>query len=235
MSETAALLEIFGIRLRYLPTWRIVPDQTYTLTYDSGLFRFEENVMEKRSRVSLGLRWESSQSDNETFLREFGENMEREYQKSLKGKSHQLEMLRNEILETDRGVRLRFIETQYKATQSLVNNPRKMQRLRVCNAAFYCETTHRMVIASLVTTPQYMEENRERLERCLLSLETRKVYSPEEETQRMEERARRREAARQKAQRPLAGLAGRFRKKEKPNMEAPEAETQSVGREDTAR
>ena len=92
-----------------------------------------------------------------------------------------------------------------------------------------------MVIASLVTTPQYMEENRERLERCLLSLETRKVYSPEEETQRMEERARRREAARQKAQRPLAGLAGRFRKKEKPNMEAPEAETQSVGREDTAR
>lgn len=213
MMESIATLEVFGIRIQHLPGWRIVPDQSYTLNYESGLFRFEENVMEKRSRVSLGLRWECSQTDNESFLEEFGENIRREYQKSLKGKSHQFEMLRNEIIETDRGVRLRFIETQYKATQSLINNPKKMQRLRVCNAAFYCEDTHRMVIASLVTTPQYMEENREILERCLLSLETRPVYSPEDEKQRMEERAKRREAARKRNQSPLASLGGLFKKK----------------------
>lgn len=105
------------------------------------------------------------------------------------------------------------IETQYKATQALVNNPKKMQRLRVCNVAFYCEMTHRMVICSLVTTPQYMEENRELLESLLFSLQTRAVYSPEIEAQRMEKRAQLRAEAKKKNQSPLAALNGLFKRK----------------------
>lgn len=211
--EDTCLLDIFGIQIKYHPGWRIIPDSSYSLNYDSGLFRFEENVVEKRSRVSLGLRWECSQTDNETFLNEFSQNIEAEYHKALKGKSRQFELLRDEIIENGQGVRMCVIETQYKATQALVNNPKKMQRLRVCNVAFYCEMTHRMVICSLVTTPQYMEENRELLESLLFSLQTRAVYSPEIEAQRMEKRAQLRAEAKKKNQSPLAALNGLFKRK----------------------
>ena len=133
--EALCSLNLFGIKVQYPSDWRIVPDSSYSLNFDSGLFRFEENVQEKRSRVSMGLRWECSNTDPETFLTEFGENIEQEYRKALKGKARQFELLRNEIVINQQGVPMRFIETQYRATQSLVNNPQKMQRLRVCNVA----------------------------------------------------------------------------------------------------
>lgn len=211
--ESTCLLDIFGIQIRYHPGWRIIPDNSYSLNYDSGLFRFEENVVEKRSRVSLGLRWECSQTDNETFLKEFRENIEAEYRKAVKGKSRQFELLRDEIVENAQGVRMCVIETQYKATQALVNDPRKMQRLRVCNVAFYCEVTHRMVICSLVTTPQYMEEERELLESLLFSLQTRPVYSPEAEAERMDKRAQLRLQASKKNQSPVAALNSLFKRR----------------------
>lgn len=205
MDLTCAL-DIFGIQVKYNPGWRIIPDNLYSLNYDSGLFRFEENVVEKRSRISMGLRWECSQTDNETFLKEFSQNIQAEYHKSLKGKSRQFEILRDEIVENAQGTRMCVIETQYRATQSLVNNPKKMQRLRVCNVAFYCEKTHRMIICSFVTTPQYREENREELDAIFSSLQTYPVYSPEEEAERMEKRAQRRMEASKQSRFGLAGV-----------------------------
>lgn len=181
-------LALFGIQAQYDPDWRIIADNAYSLNFDSGLIRFEENVMEKRSRISMGLRWERSQTDSETFLREFSENIQAEYRKAVKGKGRQFELLRDEVVEAPGGDRICIIETQYKATQSLVGTAKNMQRLRVCNAALYCEKTHRMIIYSLVTTPQYMEENRASLEAMLLSLQTSQVYPPEEEAARMQKR-----------------------------------------------
>lgn len=145
--------------------------------------------MEKRSRISMGLRWERSQTDSETFLREFSENIQAEYRRAIKGKGRQFELLRNEVLASPCGNRICIIETQYKATQSLVSTAKRMQRLRVCNAAFYCEKTHRMIIYSMVTTPQYMEAYREPLEIMLMSLQTDQVYSPEEEAAQMQKRS----------------------------------------------
>ena len=92
-------MELFGMQIQCRPDWRIVPDHKYTLTYDSGLFRFEENVEERRSRVSLGLRWECSMTDSETFLEEFRENIQAEYRKAIKGKGRRFELLRDEIVE----------------------------------------------------------------------------------------------------------------------------------------
>lgn len=212
-TQNTCLLDIFGIQFEYLPTWRIIPDSAYSLNYDSGLFRFEENVPQKRSRISLGVRWECSQTDGETFLEEFGQDIEAEYHKALKGKGRQFELLRNEIVETPHGVRMRVIETQYKATQALVHDPRKMQRLWTCNVAFYCEVTHRIVICSLVSVPAYVEENREQLEALLLSVRTHPVYSAEFEAERMEKRARQRMAASKKAASPLAAFSGLLKRK----------------------
>ena len=187
--ETSCVVQIFGIQIKYRPDWRVIPDHAYSLNYDSGLFRFEENVAEQRSHISFGLRWECSDTDNVSFLQEFSDNIEAEYRKAIKGKSRQFEILRNEEVHNPQGIPMRLIETRYKATQSLVNNPKKMQRLHSCNAAFYCERTHRMVAASLVTTPQYMEENREMLVDLLLSVQTQPIFPPEDESARMEKRA----------------------------------------------
>lgn len=208
--ETLCSLNLFGIKVQYPSDWRIIPDNSYSLNFDSGLFRFEENVQERRSRVSMGLRWECSNTDSETFLTEFGQNIEQEYHKALKGKSKQFELLRNEVITNPQGVSMRFVETQYRATQSLLNNSRKMQRLRVCNVALYCEQTHRIVICSLVTTPQFMEEHHELLHSLLLSLQTEPVYSPEREEERMQKRAQVREAAARKNESPLLQLKRRF-------------------------
>ena len=208
--EALCSLNLFGIKVQYPSDWRIVPDSSYSLNFDSGLFRFEENVQEKRSRVSMGLRWECSNTDPETFLTEFGENIEQEYRKAIKGKARQFELLRNEIVINQQGVPMRFIETQYRATQSLVNNPQKMQRLRVCNVALYCKYTHRMVICSLVTTPQFMEENCDLLTSLLLSVQTEPVHSPDREAQRMQKRAAVRQTAARRAENPLAQLKRRL-------------------------
>lgn len=218
--ENACVLDLFGVQVTYSPGWRVIPDNAYSLNYDSGLFRFEENVKERRSRISMGLRWECSQTDNETFLKEFRENIELEYHKAIKGRSRQFELLRSEVVENTQGYRMCIVETQYKATQALVNNPKTMQRLRVCNAALYCEATHRIVICSLVTTPQYMEENRTLLESLLLSLQTHPVYSPEEERLRMEKRAALRATAGKKPM-SLAGVLHKWRRKTPEDAPAP--------------
>lgn len=204
--DLTSSLNIFGIEIKYNPGWRIIPDNSYSLNYDSGLFRFEENVMEKRSRISMGLRWECSQTDNETFLKEFSQSIQAEYQKALKGKSHSFEILRDEVVENAQGVRMCMIETQYKATQSIINNPQKMQRLCVCNVAFYCEKTHRMIICSFVTTPQYRDAHREEIEEIFISLQTHPVYLPQEEAERMEKRAQSRGEARKQSRSGLAGI-----------------------------
>lgn len=208
--ETLCSLNLFGIKVQYPSDWRIVPDSSYSLNFDSGLFRFEENVQERRSRVSMGLRWECSNTDSETFLAEFSEKIEQEYHKAIKGKGRQFELLRNEVVTNQQGVPMRFVETQYRATQSLISNPKKMQRLRVCNAALYCERTHRMVICSLVTTPQFMEEHSELLHSLLLSVQVEPVYAPEYEEQRMQKRTKLREAAAQRNQGPLLSLKRRL-------------------------
>lgn len=143
-------------------------------------------------------------------MTEFGENIEQEYRKAIEGKTRQFELLRNEIVINQQGVPMRFIETQYRATQSLVNNPQKMQRLRVCNVALYCKYTHRMVICSLVTTPQFMEENCDLLTSLLLSVQTEPVHSPEREAQRMQKRAEVRQTAARRAENPLAQLKRRL-------------------------
>lgn len=186
--EHLCTLALFGMQVQYNPNWRIIPDNAYSLNFDSGLLRFEENVVEKRSRISMGLRWERSQTDSETFLREFSENIQAEYRKAIKGKGRQFELLRDEVVESPCGNQLRIVETQYKATQSLLNAANQMQRLRVCNAALYCESTHRIVVYSLVTTPQYMEKHQAYLEGILLSLQTSPVYPPEEEAAQMQKR-----------------------------------------------
>ena len=199
-------MELFGMQIQCRPDWRIVPDHKYTLTYDSGLFRFEENVEERRSRVSLGLRWECSMTDSETFLEEFRENIQAEYRKAIKGKGRRFELLRDEIVERPDGTKICLVETKYGATQALVPDPKKMQRLYVCNAAYYCEESHRMLICSVVTTPQYMDEHRDELMEMLTSVRSRSIYTPEEEAQRMEKRAKRRAEATQRSQHPFASL-----------------------------
>lgn len=211
--EQFCQLDLFGIQVKYRPDWRIIPDQAYSLNHDSGLFRFEENIVEKRSRVSMGVRWECSLTDSETFLREFREGIHQEYQKALRGKGRKFQLLRDEILERPDGSRLCLVEARYRATQALVPDPKKMQRLQVCNAAYYCEDSHRMIICSVVTTPQYMEENRELLETLMTSVHSRPVYSPEEEAARMEKRAKARAEAAKRNQGPVAALGQRLKER----------------------
>lgn len=204
-------LDLFGIQVKYRPDWRIIPDQAYNLNYESGLFRFEENIAEKRSRVSMGVRWECSQTDSETFLREFREGIHKEYQKALKGKGRQFQLLRDDVIERSDGSKLCLVETKYRASQALVPNPKKMQRLQVCNAAYYCEKSHRMIICSVVTTPEYMEENRALLEELMTSVQSRSVYSTEEESARMDKRAKARAEAARRNQGPMAALGQRLK------------------------
>lgn len=217
-------MELFGMQIQHRPDWRIVPDHKYTLTYDSGLFRFEENVVEKKSRVSLGLRWECSMTDDNAFLEEFRENIEAEYRKAIKGKGRRFQLIRNEIVDRPEGGRMCLVETNYGATQALVPDPKKMQRLYVCNAAYYCQASHRMIICSVVTTPQYMEEHRDELMTMLTSVRSRSVYTPEEEAQRMEKRAKRRaEAAAQRNQTPFTLMGSLFKGKKAAKQPSDEA------------
>ena len=220
-------MELFGMQIQCRPDWRIVPDHKYTLTYDSGLFRFEENVEERRSRVSLGLRWECSMTDSETFLEEFRENIQAEYRKAIKGKGRRFKLIRNEIVDRPDGIKMCLVETNYGATQALVPDPKKMQRLYVCNAAYYCQESHRMIICSVVTTPQYMEEHREELMAMLTSVRSRSVYTPEEEAQRMEKRAKRRAEAARRNQNPLSLVGGLFKGKKAAGQPSDDAEQPS--------
>ena len=67
-----------------------------------------------------------------------------------------------------------------------------------------------MVICSLVTTPQFMEEHSELLHSLLLSVQVEPVYAPEYEEQRMQKRTKLREAAAQRNQGPLLSLKRRL-------------------------
>lgn len=211
MPDTCTI-DIFGITFQHLPDWRIVPDKSYSLNFDSGMFRFEENYADAKSRISMGLRWECSDMSSEEFLQMFGENIEKEYHKKIKGKKQRFELLHNEIVHNADGVPMRYVATQYGASQALFSAGKKLQRLCVSNMGFYCEKTHRIVVCSLVTTPQYMEENREVLESLLMSIRTHDVYSPEAEQARMEKRAQiRYDAAHPK--KPFSEMLERFSKK----------------------
>ena len=173
--------EAFGIRVNYLPQWRVIPDQSHLFDYSSGFIRFEERPQGKVSQLSFGLRWEYSETTNEEFLEEFRQKIRQESEKKLRGKKSGFRVLRDELAESETGVPICMMETEYADSQALFKRAAAMKKLRVCNSAFYSDTSHRFIICSLITTPERLEQERELYERLLRSAEALPVMEAQEE------------------------------------------------------
>lgn len=188
MSRCA--FEIFGIRIQHKSDWRILPEHAMNFDADCGFVRFEENIRNKVSGISLGLRWEKTLTTNEVFMSEFSEKIKEECKKKLKNKKDDFRVLEESIIENNSGQKMCYIVTQYRATQGLVKNDSKMTALRIINAAYYCEQSNRMIICSLITTPQRCEEEKELFMNVITSIHSKAPFEPEEMAVREEERAR---------------------------------------------
>ena len=178
------IFEIFGIRFEHLADWKIVPEHAMDFCFDRGFVRFEENGNKGNSEISLGIRWERVDTDNETFIKDFSERIKAECQKKLKNRKDDFKIISEDIIEGYDGQKMCCIVTQFRATQGLVKVDKKMKALRIINTAYYCENSKRMIICSLISTPSKIENEMETFLDILKSVHSQQVFSPEAEEAR---------------------------------------------------
>lgn len=178
------IFEIFGISFKHFADWKIVPEQAMDFTFDRGFIRFEENGSKGNSEISLGIRWERMNTDNESFIRSFSEKIKGECRKKLNNKKDDFKIISEDIIEGYAGQKMCCMVTQFRATQGLVKIDKKMKALRIINTAYYCENTKRIIICSLISTPSKIENEMDELLDILKSIQSKQVFSPETEAAR---------------------------------------------------
>lgn len=178
------IFEIFGIRFEHMADWKIVPEHAMDFEFDRGFIRFEENNNRGASEISLGIRWERMDTDNEHFMQEFSEKIKAECRKKLKSKKDDFKIISEDIIENQSGQKMCCIVTQFRATQGLVKTDGKMKALRIINTAYYCESSRRMIICSLISTPSRIDNEKETFLEILKSIRTKQVFSAEAEEKR---------------------------------------------------
>jgi hypothetical protein len=116
---------------------------------------------------------------------EYFEKIDQECKKKYKTKKDDLQIVEKKVIKNDDGQEMCFIVTKFRATQGLFKNISKMTMLQIYNAAYYCQESKRIIIISLISTPERMEKDNDLFMDVILSVKTKKVeeFEVEEENQ----------------------------------------------------
>lgn len=144
--EQMTLFSIYGVSIKHPADWRIFFDPKRPFHWDTGFFRIEDYVPRKGAQLSLSLNWEKAPGDNETFARQYCENIAGQYQKQLKKTPHRVE--RMEVVDYLEG-KAAFIVSEYLGSPGLMKK-KTDEVVRVLQLAFYDEDSGRAVVSSVM-------------------------------------------------------------------------------------
>lgn len=165
-----SVFRIFDIAVTIPRDWKLRPDhRSRELTYSSGMCHFEKSSEDNKNSVSLGLLWETvnSEDNNETFIRKYARNMERQYQKQMK--AHNRFVNHGSEFVSLNGINGCIMRISYCTSNALFSK-RQNERIAVSNLAFLQESEQRRITATVITSEARMEQERARLEDLLTSI-----------------------------------------------------------------
>jgi len=162
-------LSVYGVSISHPSDWKIFINPNTKFTFDEGQIKIDKVKGPKEKSTSLTIRW--AKMNHEITLDEYIEELEQQFKKKEK-KSRNKD--RYSIVEKTKcmvnGVEAFLLHQEFVANHSIYRILGKDELVKVLQIMIYSKNTQRMIVASLLTTPEELKENEQILKEILFSL-----------------------------------------------------------------
>lgn len=149
------LFSAYGLSVLYPENWGIFISPHKSFTRESGFVKIEEVTDSKKSEVSMGVRWETADTNSEDFMNKYMEEVEKQFKNNLK-KNNRYKIYSNEIVQLDCGKAV-YTRSSIQASHGIYSMLGKSQKFELMQAAYYCDASARIIVSSISATPEKME------------------------------------------------------------------------------
>ena len=160
------LFSIYGVSIEHPKDWKIFFNPKRTFDYTTGFFCIEDYIPKKGAQVSLSINWEKVPGDNESFARQYCDNILMQYQRQMKKAPFQVETM--EVIDFMDG-KAAYIVSEYRASPGLVKK-KTDGSVRTMQLAFYDENSGRAVVSSVIGLPDKVAEEEDFLRELVFSV-----------------------------------------------------------------
>ncbi|GGK01513.1 hypothetical protein GCM10007063_24760 [Lentibacillus kapialis] len=162
-------LNIYGIGIKHPQNWQIFINPNNKFTFHEGLIKIDKVTIAKKTATSLSIRWANMREN--VNLDDYINVLEKQFQKKEKRSRHKDRYKINEKIKcTVDGKNAYLLKNEFVANHSIYRIFGKDELVKVLQLLFYSEQSYRMVVASLSTTPEELEENEDTFIEILMSL-----------------------------------------------------------------
>ncbi|WP_408008423.1 hypothetical protein ACJROX_27840 [Pseudalkalibacillus sp. A8] len=164
------LLNVYGVSISHPKDWQIFINPNNKFTFDEGLVKIDK-VTEgsKKKETSLSIRWAKMKQPIE--LEEYVEELKNQFKKKERKSRNRERFKIIKKIKCTIGERDAYLlQKEFIANHSIYRVFGKDERVKVLQMLFYSEKTQRMLIASLLTTPEEFKKNEEQFKDILFTL-----------------------------------------------------------------
>ncbi|GAA0609977.1 hypothetical protein GCM10009001_29110 [Virgibacillus siamensis] len=163
-------LTIYGISIRHPRDWQVFINPNNKFTFNEGLIKIDKVTVSKKAATSLSIRWASMKEDVD--IDDYVDELEKQFKNKEKRSRHKD---RYKIIDKKKGTingrDAYLLKNEFVANHSIYRILGKNELVRVLQLLFYSEETGRMIVASLSTTPEELENNEDMFLEILTSLQ----------------------------------------------------------------
>ena len=163
-------LNVYGIGIFHPRDWQIFINPNNKFTFNEGLIKVDKvTVGEKKKQTSLSIRWAKMKQD--ITVDEYVEELENQFSKKEKRSRHKDQY---KILEKSKciidGKEAYILHQEFVANHSIYRFFGKEELVKVLQVLFFSKETQRMLVATLLTTPEELQKNEGLFKEVLSSL-----------------------------------------------------------------
>ena len=160
---------VYGIKFEHEDNWQIRIDPIKSFNAGSGSVKAEViNTENHTAQASMRITWDEASEGTDGFAENYCDQLEKQYKKTVKN-SKRYKILSRELVEHN-GHRACFSHTALNSSTHFIRPIGKNVDIEIIELAFYCEASHRIVVATLSSEMEYYKSHEDELKRMLFSV-----------------------------------------------------------------
>lgn len=164
-------LNVYGVSISHPKDWQIFINPNNKFTFNEGIIKIDK-VMSKSNKnaTSLTLRW--AKMRDIINLKEYIDQLDKEFQRKAKKSRNKdkYEILNKKASKNIYGESVYLVHALISANHHVIRVFGKQEIINLLQVVMFSEKTKRMIIASLLSTPEEYEGNYEQFHYILRTL-----------------------------------------------------------------
>lgn len=162
-------MNVYGVSIEHPVDWQIYINSQNKFSFNEGLIKIDKVDGEKKNQISLTIRWAKMKKD--INLEDYIEELEKQFRKKEKKSRHKDSY---KIMDKKRwmidGKEAYFLHNQFQANHNVYRFLGKDELVETLQIVYYSKETKRMIIGTLLTTPEELRVSKTELMNILSSL-----------------------------------------------------------------